>query len=166
MVDMLNKHLKGYLGPEFDGFLFATIGVDQRGGQLSVISALARLDLDPWAEAARLARLPVEAAVQKLSSWLSCYAAQMSDTGDQQKDARQLIDLLPKQSFVRAKSENHIISSTGFSNPYAFLVAFFITLSIILMLGMFSAKPSATSSTPLIRSGSTAMPALSMRAAP
>jgi hypothetical protein len=90
----------------------------------------------------------------------------MSDTGDQQKDARQLIDLLPKQNFVKAKSGNHIISSTGFSNPYVFLVAFFITLSIILMLGMFSAKPSATSSTPLIRSGSTAIPTLSIRAAP
>jgi hypothetical protein len=35
---------------------------------LSVISALARLDLDPWAEAAELARMPADGAARRLSS--------------------------------------------------------------------------------------------------
>jgi len=33
---------------EFDDFLFAPIGDEKNGMLLSVISALARLDLDPW----------------------------------------------------------------------------------------------------------------------
>jgi hypothetical protein len=47
-----------HLGSEFDNFLFASIGESRNGMLLSVLSALARLDLDPWQEAAELARLP------------------------------------------------------------------------------------------------------------
>ncbi len=43
------------LGSEFDNFLFAPIGVDKNGMVLSVVSALARLDVDPWEEAEELA---------------------------------------------------------------------------------------------------------------
>ena len=46
-----------YLGSEFDDFLFAPIGEERNGMPLSVVSALARSDLDPWQEAAQLARL-------------------------------------------------------------------------------------------------------------
>jgi len=46
------------LGTEFDDFLFAPIGEDRNDMPLSVLSALARLDIDPWQEADKLARLP------------------------------------------------------------------------------------------------------------
>jgi len=46
------------LGAEFDDFLFAIIGDDRNGMQLSVVSVLARMDLDPWHEAATLAASP------------------------------------------------------------------------------------------------------------
>jgi hypothetical protein len=38
------------LGTEFDDFLFAPIGEDRNDMPLSVLSALARLDIDPWQE--------------------------------------------------------------------------------------------------------------------
>jgi hypothetical protein len=41
------------LGSEFDDFLYASIGEDSNGVLLSVLSALARLDVDPWEEAAK-----------------------------------------------------------------------------------------------------------------
>jgi len=59
-----------FLGPEFNRFLFAMVGTDRHGGQLTVLSALARLDLDAWAEAATLARLPRDTAISKLSAIL------------------------------------------------------------------------------------------------
>ncbi len=59
-----------FLGQEFNRFLFAPVGVDRDGGSLSVVSALARLDLDAWAEAAALARLPRAAAIARLSELL------------------------------------------------------------------------------------------------
>jgi len=43
------------LGSEFGIFLFAPIGKDRDGMLLSVVSALARLDVDPWQEADELA---------------------------------------------------------------------------------------------------------------
>ena len=44
--------------PSFDPFLFATIGEERNGMMLSVLSSLARLDLDPLREAANLSGLP------------------------------------------------------------------------------------------------------------
>ena len=55
----------------FDCFLFAEVGEERNGMLLSVLSALARLDLDPWREAASLSKLPTAAATERLSSLLS-----------------------------------------------------------------------------------------------
>ena len=45
----------------FDPFLFSEIGEERNGMLLSMVSALARLDLDPWREAASLSRLTATA---------------------------------------------------------------------------------------------------------
>jgi hypothetical protein len=58
------------LGTEFDDFLFAPIGEDRNDTPLSVLSVLARLDIDPWQEADKLARLPGEACLRVQSSKL------------------------------------------------------------------------------------------------
>lgn len=55
------------LKSDFDTFLFASIGEDGNGMQVSVLSALSRLGLDPWLEAAELARLSGTAAIEKLT---------------------------------------------------------------------------------------------------
>jgi hypothetical protein len=53
-----------FFRPEFDDFLYAPIGADGVEMPLSVLSALARLDVDPWTEAAELSELPKGAAAQ------------------------------------------------------------------------------------------------------
>jgi hypothetical protein len=57
----------------FETFLVASIGEDSadNGMQLSVLSALARQNLDPWEEAAHLACLPNETAIQKLAALIA-----------------------------------------------------------------------------------------------
>jgi hypothetical protein len=64
---MTHAALSPLIGPEFDQFLGASIGEDRNGTGLSVLSALARLDVDPWKEATSLARLPREAAAVRLT---------------------------------------------------------------------------------------------------
>jgi hypothetical protein len=59
------------IGREFDKFLFATIGDDRHGQPLSVLSALARSDVDPWQEAAGLSRISREAAARRLSGLIA-----------------------------------------------------------------------------------------------
>jgi len=57
-------------GVEFRPFLQSELWEEKHGAPLSILSALARLDLDPWEEAARLALLPRETASERLSSLL------------------------------------------------------------------------------------------------
>ena len=52
---------------EFDDFLFVPIGADRNEMPLTVLSALSRLDLDPWEEAAELSELPKDTATQRLA---------------------------------------------------------------------------------------------------
>ncbi|MGA7451114.1 MAG: hypothetical protein WBW73_07500 [Rhodoplanes sp.] len=71
MIEMTRPALVSVLGSEFDDFLFAPIGEDRNDTPVSVLSALARLDMDPWQEAAELAQLPGETATQRLVSLMA-----------------------------------------------------------------------------------------------
>ena len=52
---------------QYNDFLFAPIG-EEKTGTLTVLSALTRLGLDPWLEAARLAGMPRSAAIQSFAA--------------------------------------------------------------------------------------------------
>jgi len=56
---------------EFNDFLFASVGEETNGMQLTVLSALSRLGFDPWGEAARLSNLPEEAAAGALAATIA-----------------------------------------------------------------------------------------------
>jgi hypothetical protein len=64
---MAHAALAHGIGREFDPFLFASIGEGRHGHPLTVISALAQSDVDPWLEAVGLARLSREPATARLS---------------------------------------------------------------------------------------------------
>jgi hypothetical protein len=84
------------LGSDFDRFLYADVGADRHGGLLSVISALARLGLDPWEQAAMLARMPVDAAIRALSALLAGLPATTVAGADTVPLATRLVMLLPR----------------------------------------------------------------------
>jgi hypothetical protein len=65
---MTHAALAPLIGAEFDKFLCAPIREDRNGTPLSVLSALARLDVDPWQEAASLARMPRDTAATRLTA--------------------------------------------------------------------------------------------------
>ena len=83
--------------PEFDDFLFATVGEEINGMPLSTISMLTRLGFDPWREAGRLASLAKREAIDQLTLII----ARMPATGwvDEQRGeiAGSLIALLPQR---------------------------------------------------------------------
>jgi hypothetical protein len=56
--------------PRFRPFLQTSLWEERGDAPVSLLSALARLDLDPWQEAAALAQLPPAAAAQRLSGLL------------------------------------------------------------------------------------------------
>jgi hypothetical protein len=49
---------------EYNAFLFAAVGEEEVGLPLTVLTALSRLGIDPWQEAARLSDLPRETAAR------------------------------------------------------------------------------------------------------
>ena len=86
------------LGSEFDDFLFAAIGEDSNGMPLSVVSALARMGLDHWHEAASLAAVSAETATGKLTSLLAALPDPALRRLDPGTTAARLTALLPQRS--------------------------------------------------------------------
>jgi hypothetical protein len=86
----------------FNDFLFAFVGEEKNGADLTVLSALSRLDLDPWAEAARLSGLSKEAATKALATTIHTLPDRDWSASDMQSIAASLVILLPK----------HVLSTT------------------------------------------------------
>jgi hypothetical protein len=72
------------------------VGDDNNGMPLTVLSALARLDVDPWEEASKLTQLPQESAVTQLASLLGALRNAPMAGLDLARIAAALIALLPR----------------------------------------------------------------------
>lgn len=83
------------LESEYDAFLYAPICRESGEMALSVVSALVRLDVDPWQEAARLAQLPKDAAAKSLASLIAKLPGGLPRHLDVGSIAIRLIGLLP-----------------------------------------------------------------------
>jgi hypothetical protein len=78
----------------FDSFLFAVVGQNKNGMNVTVLSALAGLNFDPWEKAAELSRLPSNEAGNRLASLISELPDLLSVTPEPAR-IDQLIGLLP-----------------------------------------------------------------------
>jgi hypothetical protein len=84
------------LGCEFERFLYASVGEDNNGMPLTVLSALARMDVDPWDEASKLTQLPQESAVTQLAGLLGALRNACPASVEPARIAAPLIALLPR----------------------------------------------------------------------
>ena len=124
------------LGSEFDDFLFAPIGEDRNDMPLSVLSALARLDVDPWEEAAELARLPGETATQRLALLIAALPDGPLAHLDPGTIAARLVALLPRRARSNLPSRETLLSVGAATNPRAFIPMIFIYVIVtIFMMG-------------------------------
>ena len=81
---------------EFDDFLYAAIGADRNEMPLSVLSALTRLDLDPWQEAAELCELPKDKAAARLETLIARLPGPRLTQAELRAIADRLTALLPR----------------------------------------------------------------------
>jgi hypothetical protein len=121
---------------DFDAFLFAPIGEDNNdnGMQLSVLSALARQDVDPWEEAARLACLPSAVATQKLTSLIAALTSGRSTRLDPGAIAARLSALLPRGAGSDLRSRT-VLSGVSTANkvwPLKYLIIYVIYMFFML----------------------------------
>jgi hypothetical protein len=112
------------LGSEFDAFLYAPIGKSNDDMSLSVLSALARQNIDAWEEAATLTQLSRESAIARLASIISSMTMGPSEPAPAATAAR-LVALLPQSAIFNLSSYDK--SPTGSRN--------FMPIIIYLILG-------------------------------
>jgi hypothetical protein len=123
-----------FFRPEFSDFLYAPIGSERNGMTLSLLSALARLNVDPWEEAAGLSQLPKHTASQKLASLIARLPPGAWAQADCSAIADRLIELLPRPGGSGASSPEEDRGSRRIKLPAApILIAVALGLAALLM---------------------------------
>jgi hypothetical protein len=110
---MTHAALAPLIGPEFDEFLGASIGEDRNGTGLSILSALARLDVDPWQETASLARMSREAAAGRLTALIDALPYEPASAIPSKTIAADLVTLLPKTKKLNISSPDNALAVVG-----------------------------------------------------
>ena len=87
-----------FVSTEFNDFLYAPIGAEENKMTLSVLSALSRLNVDPWVEAAQLSVLPKDTAARRLATLIARLPGGRWAQADCTAIANRLIELLPHGS--------------------------------------------------------------------
>jgi hypothetical protein len=140
---------------EFDAFLFAPIGEAKNGMLLSVVSALARLDRDPWREAAELTRMPKETAKRRLTSLIEALPNRPWTGPEPGTISACLIALLPD----RAGPSSLIASNDIFHGAGAALnsraLIFAVLVSVTFVAGMIGGQRAAAGLHPSASADST-----------
>ena len=123
-------------GSEFNDFLFALVGEDRNGMPLSVVSVLARMELDPWVEAASLADLPAETAARKLAGWLDVLPDPTLKPASPDTRAARLIALLPRRRNPDSPPPLAGTGAVAAAKPRALTKAILVAIYMILSLGI------------------------------
>jgi hypothetical protein len=90
------------LHSDLNEFLFASVGDQQNGMQLSVVSALTGLGVDPWEEATRLAALPRALAAAALAPTIARLPVGQTQLSDSLAISQRLVELLPPPGHAAA----------------------------------------------------------------
>jgi hypothetical protein len=131
VVAMTHSRATSSLGTEFNAFLFASIEEGASDAPLSVVSALARLDLDPWQEAAELTGLPSETAIQRLAALLTKLPGVDPVHSDSLPIAQRLIALLPGPGVLESGSSPGVVAGAPVQVDLTLIMTLFILMSLI-----------------------------------
>lgn len=123
---------------EFDDFLYAPVDEGNNGTFLSVLSALARLDVDPWQEAANLARMSRENATQRLASLIGALPGGLLAHLDSRTIAARLIALLPSAPSFAAVARGASPQAGAVTNSRA--VVYVVIINLIFMAFAFGSQ--------------------------
>jgi hypothetical protein len=127
-------------------FLFAEVGTELNGSPLTILSVLARLGQDPWAEAARWTKLSKAATIDTLAQSISQMPLDPQAIAEARSTASRLIQLLPSQiqPAPRPADRTSTVTEAKSSAPKWILLAIF---GVALVLGVtFNLLPSGSHS--------------------
>jgi len=120
---------------EFNDFLFAPVGEEGNGMMLSVMSTFARLNIDPWREAALLSELSKEKAVEALAPIIARLPDARWAVADTREIAARLVALLPRRAVA---GPARAIAVKSLAKPNARTTVLLIVLAAAAALLFFS----------------------------
>jgi hypothetical protein len=120
------------LHSDLNDFLFASVGVEQNGMPLNVISALTRLGIDPWEEATRLATLPKALASEALVIMVARLPVARPLPSDNLAISRQLVQLLPMhQQATPSAPKRRVVSDKKYLLAILLLACFALGMAVM-----------------------------------
>jgi hypothetical protein len=126
------------LDSEFGNFLFATVGEERMGVPLSVLSALTRLGLDPWLEAARLSDLPKDFAIATLSGMIARLPVGGWELSETRGIAARLVEFLPQRGPAGRANPAKAGAVTRARRPQVWLIV--VSLGAAAIVGMVASS--------------------------
>ena len=145
------------LRADFDEFLHSPIAADADGMPLTLLSVLARQDVDPWEEAASIASLSRESALQKLGSLLAAVPNGPAPGADTETLATHLVALLHRPPQRQAGWPGNPSATTPAPSKGTRRALYYIAVLLFLIVGQWAVliwhdqSPADTSSTPISR---------------
>ena len=127
---MNHAALSPLIGSEFDEFLGASIGEDQNGTGLTVLSAFARLNVDPWQEATSLALMPRNEAVVRLNALIDALPSEPAIEIPSGTIAADLVALLPSDQKLNVRIPHNVFAAARSRQTHVLMAV--STLLIIL----------------------------------
>lgn len=119
---------------EFNDFLFAIVGEEKNGTDLTVLSALARRDLDPWEEASRLSKMTKPAATDALATAIHSLPDGNWKTSDARSIAVRLVDHLPGHGSAKPSAGKPTGRKEPMPNGQKWLLWLGIALTVVTAL--------------------------------
>lgn len=123
-----------FFKPEFSEFLHASIGEVPNEMPLSVLSGLARLNIDPWCEAAALSALPREAAAQRLALLIERLPGKRWSGDDCRAIAERLATLLPSRGQAEGSIAHVARSCARNGRRLSMAKLIFVTAALLLLI--------------------------------
>jgi hypothetical protein len=135
-----------------NAFLFAEVGIEQNGSSLTLLSTLARLGKDPWAQAAEWARMPKAAMLDGLTQSIARMPLGPIGLADARVTAGRLAMLLPRQAGPAGQTAARTVA--GMKMPeWVPVIIFCVVIGAAIVAGTFAApSTSAPSVAPSIAS--------------
>jgi len=137
---------------EFDSFLFAPVGEDKKGTIVSVLTAFARLNFEPWQQAADFASLPRDVAKTRLAAMIATLPGMSPTSSEPSTVAARLIALLPVSGRPSGPAIHPTVASpTGLlgviqaadlRSPRSRLIMFMMALWLMLQVVWMIQQPS------------------------
>jgi hypothetical protein len=126
----------------FDRFLFASLS-EHDGMALTVLSALARQDLDPHEEAARLGQLPRDEARTRLAAIITKINGEGQSPQQAMTTATELLALLPADSNTESDPEARIVPAVSNQAQFMMWLTYGIVLGALFFNGSNDQRPAA-----------------------